>query len=101
MRPIQSQRETFAFRMASALDDYRWERQRQIDEREKTTGGHATEEADWKLRNAPIITYKDFLKSRKKGPAQQAEEEAASKAPVSHEVYTPDPSWGADEKPPW
>lgn len=96
---IQCQAETFAFQTAN-ISDYRTERHRQEVELEGLTGGHPADEADYLARGGkPLITYKDWLKSRKVGPAEQV----SRQGPVSNEAYTPDPAaWGsADEAPSW
>lgn len=80
------------------LLDYRNERHRQELELERATGGYSADQADYFARGGkPLLTYKDWLRGRKVGPAEQA----AREAPVSREVYVPDPhAWGSDDDTP-
>ena len=79
----------------SQVRAYNEERERQMRELEKTTGGYIADEKDYFARGGkPLITFKDWLKSNKMSTAEQA----ARSAPVSREVYTPDASaWGSDD----
>jgi hypothetical protein len=84
----------------SDLQEYRTERHRQEVELEGLTGGHPADISDYFARGGkPLINYNDWMRGKKIGPGEQA----ARDAPISHEVYTPDPAaWGTDDDdPPW
>lgn len=85
----------FPARLASALDDYRWERDRQVRELEKTTGGWDGDLQHHKDQGGKTpLTLKDWLKSRSPGPGEQA---AMAAPPDPNHSYTPDPdAWGGD-----
>ena len=75
---ILPQSETFAWRTAISqqdLNDYRWERQRQQDELEAQTGGHAGDLSLYhENEGKPLITLRDYLKG-KGGEQQRWQEE--------------------------
>lgn len=98
---IQSQRETYGFwALAAPLDlqEYRNERGRQERALEETTGAYPAEIADYHDRGGkPLITYKDWLKSRKTSDGEWNDR----LAPRSNEVHVPDASAWGGEAPPW
>jgi hypothetical protein len=83
--------------LGGAMDDYRWERDRQQREIEKQTGGYDADTQFYRDQGGkPALTLKDWMKSQALGPAEQA----ARTAPVTKDVHVPGAGW-EDDTPDW